>query len=803
MECLINEKDTVSLIMKPVVHNDAPRRGNYARTRRRGRGVTPLKGRAFPVMLVLLLLMTTCVCYGQAQADEEQEEPKPTPRGTKGNQPANEPRGEPEPETPPPTRSPTDADTPPPSRSPTDADTPPPSPRPTDADTPPPSRSPTDADTPPPSPRPTDATEEPTIDPTRRPTDPPDEETPPTDVTEEPTRDPTRRPTDPPDEETPPPTFEVDDTPPPSNPPTRLPTNKPTQAPVSPSPTEEPQSPPTWNPTPVPTNEPTRIARIEPTFEPTVEPSQEADPSPNPVTGRPTPRPPSPRPTPRPLSPDPTPRPSPRPTPAPVATPVPTRLQDTTFTPSKLIPIVAPSPEPTVSPTALPTSFPTESSFSPTFGPTTGTLVEGGTEVPETTTTAFPVASPTIELPLQELRVTDIQMKLGGVLLPLSISSEKAFEKIAADTIAYAVVKTLGSEQIQTLEVEVVYLRPTTRLLIEDSSRSLQNDILWFDTSMDIRSVVETHDANRYIGTAFNDDLEKIVFLETLKASGYLAFAEVSSVSVSPGTIENSPEEARSDETVDEDPSNNKERKVLAVVIPVLIALFIGVGLVAFFAYRNRKKRRPLDNPLGSPPENFDVHAITAEIEIHPGEEMSSLGDPINVNANMVAIDGAESSSSISGMSSNAVSLHYEFQKVFGADNRDDSHASSRDEDEPVTLSTKDDKTLEAEYMQCSLLPFCFEVEAPAGTLGLVLETGKDGGLLVYIIKGTSPLFGQVQVGDRLISVDGVDVNGMWATEVSRLIASKKNAAVRSFLFARPPPGWTPPAEDRTEEGRA
>ena len=95
---------------------------------------------------------------------------------------------------------------------------------------------------------------------------------------------------------------------------------------------------------------------------------------------------------------------------------------------------------------------------------------------------------------------------------------------------------------------------------------------------------------------------------------------------------------------------------------------------------------------------------------------------------------------------------------------------------------------LEAEYLDDSLLPYCFEVEAPAGTLGLVLDTDKEG-LVVYIVKGTSPLFGQVQVGDRLIRVDGQDVSRMWTAEVSHLIASRKNET-RTFLFARPPPGW-------------
>jgi hypothetical protein len=53
--------------------------------------------------------------------------------------------------------------------------------------------------------------------------------------------------------------------------------------------------------------------------------------------------------------------------------------------------------------------------------------------------------------------------------------------------------------------------------------------------------VVEKHDTNRYIGTEFNDDIEKTTFLESLRETGYIAFVNVSSVSVSFGDERVSP----------------------------------------------------------------------------------------------------------------------------------------------------------------------------------------------------------------------------------------------------------------------
>jgi hypothetical protein len=43
------------------------------------------------------------------------------------------------------------------------------------------------------------------------------------------------------------------------------------------------------------------------------------------------------------------------------------------------------------------------------------------------------------------------------------------------------------------------------------------------------------------MGTAFNDDIEKTTFLESLWETGYIAFANVSSVSVSFGDDESVP----------------------------------------------------------------------------------------------------------------------------------------------------------------------------------------------------------------------------------------------------------------------
>lgn len=81
-----------------------------------------------------------------------------------------------------------------------------------------------------------------------------------------------------------------------------------------------------------------------------------------------------------------------------------------------------------------------------------------------------------------------------------------------------------------------------------------------------------------------------------------------------------------------------------------------------------------------------------------------------------------------------------------------------------------------------------FEVRAPPGKLGMVVDTPNGGVPVVRAIKADSVLNGSVQVGDRLISVDHVNVTSMSALEVSNLISLKQHQQ-RLLIFCR----LTPP----------
>ena len=79
-----------------------------------------------------------------------------------------------------------------------------------------------------------------------------------------------------------------------------------------------------------------------------------------------------------------------------------------------------------------------------------------------------------------------------------------------------------------------------------------------------------------------------------------------------------------------------------------------------------------------------------------------------------------------------------------------------------------------------------FDVVAPPGKLGMVIDTPNGGNPIVHVIKDTSVLADQVRVGDRLLSVDGEDCTVMTAMQVSKLISLKSEKPARVLVFSRP-----------------
>ena len=76
-------------------------------------------------------------------------------------------------------------------------------------------------------------------------------------------------------------------------------------------------------------------------------------------------------------------------------------------------------------------------------------------------------------------------------------------------------------------------------------------------------------------------------------------------------------------------------------------------------------------------------------------------------------------------------------------------------------------------------------INAPAGKLGVVIDTPDDGAPVVHAVKDSSVIADRIQVGDKLIAVDDDDVRSMTAIKVSKLISKKSANPNRKLTVVR------------------
>lgn len=77
------------------------------------------------------------------------------------------------------------------------------------------------------------------------------------------------------------------------------------------------------------------------------------------------------------------------------------------------------------------------------------------------------------------------------------------------------------------------------------------------------------------------------------------------------------------------------------------------------------------------------------------------------------------------------------------------------------------------------------EINAPAGKLGVVIDTPDEGAPVVHAVKDSSVIADLIQVGDKLVAVDDEDVTAMTAIKVSKLISKKSANPSRKLTVIR------------------
>lgn len=97
----------------------------------------------------------------------------------------------------------------------------------------------------------------------------------------------------------------------------------------------------------------------------------------------------------------------------------------------------------------------------------------------------------------------------------------------------------------------------------------------------------------------------------------------------------------------------------------------------------------------------------------------------------------------------------------------------------------EDDKSTVSAFSTLSSImkrPGCYDVYAPSGPIGIVVDTSKDGPS-VHSLKSTSPMLGLISPGDLIVALDGEDTRKMTAAALTRLMARKSRQKERKITL--------------------
>lgn len=434
-------------------------------------------------------------------------------------------------------------------------------------------------------------------------------------------------------------------------------------------------------------------------------------------------------------------------------------------------------PAPTLPP--APTPYPTQR---PTRSPVTEpTTLEPTTEFP----TFAPTAVPTVtQAPIPDVILTELEEISVGLRL-----SEMVGEMDDDDLAVWTSV-TAGHIQASTPEI----LNATIENVVQEAEtavrrRGLQTAALQLRFDVIVEYIAGTAmNVETLFARAFDEEKDRIQYVRELVRRDAAAFESLNQISVL-GLDNVAPT------TVPTTTTTKEEKSLSGVLIGSItlatLSLVAGVCFVMILFARRRHnagkaERLPPDTPdESSASQKKEEQKYTNEILVDTeADDVSTLGGSILNQANATVGDEPTAS----------VNLDYDFEKKqYIVDSTDATttafSAVSKSLMAGESVFEDDDVSFEQQYADASnhvkrsFRPF--EVQAPPGLLGMVVDTPSNTGIpVVRAIKPDSVLAGQIQIGDRLIAVDHQDVTKMSAMEVSNLISLKQNHA-RVLVFVR------------------
>ena len=439
--------------------------------------------------------------------------------------------------------------------------------------------------------------------------------------------------------------------------------------------------------------------------------------------------------------------------------------------------------EPTASPTASPTDPPT---VSPTASPTASPTVSP-TEQPSAAPSEHPSAAPTT-YPMQKIEAAGIVMSLMGVE-PLDEEAEENWTNITEAHLADEIWNTVNPLSVD-VKVELVAQDPPfiARGLRRLQTTSAQQKVT-FNAYYSIEAEMQIADINIFLTGAFVSEFKREIYMDSLKQSGDTVFQNLSMVLVEPATTTAPIDDNDKNGNGVGNTAGEKDSPfgtIIGVVVVILVVLIL--GLACYMRCRRRGPRVP-KHSKGDEANGKDIvsdQSRTSDESIETPRAKDSQSDRSEGTSN-ASLFNFRPKEQASGETSTGGFLKYlpkpnasstksytlpSFASLWNRGDDQNSNASSFG----TSKSNKEDEII------CDKIT----VEVPKGKLGLVLDIKDDGYPTVQVIKPTSPFHGRVQVGDRLHSLDGQDLNMISSETISQIMAWKQNNQTRVFVFDRP-----------------
>ena len=433
---------------------------------------------------------------------------------------------------------------------------------------------------------------------------------------------------------------------------------------------------------------------------------------------------------------------------------------------------------------------------------------------PSAAPSSLPSASPS--LPEQQFDINvSIEMQLPGLMSEGAQGEVFDFQLGVAQTIDESIKNGDYGEPLFDLKVFANFITQertqqtppagTRRLEVSGVRIILVVRILFRSIDKREKSEVEI-----MIGDAFNNELERETFVGRLSTqNSFFEQAAVDKVEVE--GVE--PEE----EKPEGDDGSGGGATTLIIIACAAGGVCLALMALGVLAVRRSSSFKSLGTPeedemIGEEQSQSQTPtesklAVSTEILVERQDDISTLGDPVFGLGGMMTGNAERDEQTAS------VGNDYDYTKQYlraqGLASLEESRELSRDRlgsggsfeqtrsnsnnsgafsklNNPVTPSVfSDEASFELKFGE-GAVENRFEVTVPPGKLGMVIDTPNGGVPAVRAIKPESVLASKVQVGDRLVAVDGDDVTAMTTVQVSKLISLKSDQQrVLAFLTSR------------------